>query len=78
MFGASAVKHIPMDENINPPRSATARVRKKNGLRSKLKAAKTAKTIAELIKLLVAPQSSSPAITSSMLTGVVIIASKVF
>jgi hypothetical protein len=51
---------------------------KNRGLETNPKAATTAKTIVVLNVALVAPQSSSPATTSSTLTGVATIASKVF
>ena len=78
MFGAMAVKHMAMDANINPPKKASASMRTASGLVMSPKTAMTVRTIAELIRLRVAPQRSSPPMTSSMLTGVVIIASNVF
>jgi hypothetical protein len=78
MFGATEVKHIAMDANISPPKNANGITKRKSGLEINPKAATTANTIVVLIVALVAPQRSSPATTSSTLTGVATIASKVF
>lgn len=84
MFGAMAVKHMAIEANINPPKKAktgtnrTSGLPIKGGLKNRLKTPITANTIIELIADRVAPQTSSPAITSSTLTGVAIIASNVF
>ncbi len=78
MFGAAAVKHIAMEANINPPKNARGTISKARGVDTNPNAATTAKTIDELIVDLVAPHSSSPATTSSTLTGVATMASKVF
>ena len=78
ILGEMAVKHMAMDENNSPTRKETSGISRNRGLGVKPKAATTPKTIEELIRLLVAPHRSSPAITSSRLTGVAIIASKVF
>ncbi len=83
MLGAAAVKHIAIELNINPPKKANGiasrnRGEKINGLTVKLTAPITARTMVALIVALVAPHSSSPATTSSTLTGVATIASKVF
>ena len=78
MFGAKAVKHIAIEANINPPKNAMGITSKKIGVEIKPKAATTAKTIVVLIVALVAPQSSSPATTSSTLIGVATMASNVF
>jgi len=78
MFGENAVKHMAIAENESPARKEMSGTRTKSGLESNPKAAITHKTIEEFIRLLVAPQRSSPAITSSRLTGVAIIASNVF
>ncbi len=78
MFGAIAVKHIAIDAKSNPPKKATNGNSKNRGLEIKPKAPITANTIVALIKDRVAPQSSSPATTSSTLIGVATIASKVF
>ena len=73
-----AVKHIAMAANINPPKNAISGTSKNNGLVIKPKTAITPNTIVALIVALVAPQRSSPATTSSTLTGVATMASKVF
>ena len=78
MLGATAVKHMAIEANISPPKKAIRGNKKNSGLVTNPKAAITAKTIVALIIDLVAPQRSSPAMTSSTLTGVVTMASKVF
>lgn len=78
MFGAKAVKHIAMPENIRPEKKATRGTRSASGLFIKPKAATTARTMLEEIVLRAAPHSSSAAMTSSMLMGVAMMASKVF
>src|SRR5665647_1319225 len=78
MLGAMAVKHIAMEANINPPKKAIGITNKNSGLVTKPKSAITANTIVALIIDRVAPQRSSPATTSSTLTGVATMASKVF
>ncbi len=78
MVGEIAVKHIATAENKSPTRKEIGGINRNSGLGVKRKAATTPKTIEELIRLLVAPHRSSPAMTSSRLTGVAIIASKVF
>ena len=78
MFGATEVKHIAMEANISPPKKAKGITSKKSGLEINPNAATTAKTMVVLIVAGVAPQRSSPATTSSTLTGVATIASKVF
>ena len=78
MFGATEVKHIAIDANIKPPKNARGITSRNNGLEIKPKAETTVKTIVVLMVALVAPQSSSPATTSSTLIGVATIASKVF
>jgi len=78
MLGEMAVKHMAMAENNSPTRKESGGSSRNNGLGAKRKATMTPKTMEELIRLLVAPHKSSPAITSSRLTGVAIIASKVF
>lgn len=64
--------------NNSPPKKAISGKSKNNGLVIKPKAPITANTIVAFIVDLVAPQRSSPATTSSTLTGVATIASKVF
>jgi hypothetical protein len=78
MLGAAAVKHIAIEANINPPKKANGITIKNNGVEISPKSATTDKTIVLLIVALVAPQRISPATTSSTLTGVATIASKVF
>ena len=78
MFGATAVKHMAMEANIKPPKKAIGITNRNRGLVIKPKAATTANTIVALIVARVAPQRSSPATTSSTLTGVATMASKVF
>ena len=78
ILGANAVKHIAMEPNINPPKKANGTTNKNNGFEIKPKAAITAKTIVALKVDRVAPHRSSPVTTSSTLTGVATIASKVF
>ena len=78
MFGATEVKHIAIEANIKPPKNANGITSRNRGVEINPKAATTAKTIVVLIVALVAPQRSSPATTSSTLTGVATMASKVF
>ena len=78
MFGATEVKHIAIDANIKPPKKASGITSRNRGLEIKPKAATTPSTMVVLIVARVAPQSSSPATTSSTLTGVATMASKVF
>ncbi len=78
MFGTIAVKHMAMDENNSPTRNEMGGISNKKGLGAKPKANMTPNTIEELMRLLVAPHRISPVITSSIFTGVAIIASKVF
>lgn len=77
-MGAIAVKHMAKAENRSPTRKDNAGIRRAKGLEIKPNAKITTKTMVELIRLFVAPHKSSPAITSSRLKGVAIIASKVF
>ena len=78
MFGATEVKHIAMEANIKPPKNAMGITSRNKGLLIKPNAATTASTMVALNVALVAPQRSSPATTSSTLTGVATMASKVF
>src|SRR3989339_678654 len=78
MFGAMAVKHMAMLANMRPPTKDSKTTKGNKGLEIKPNAATTANTMVEFIVARVAPHKSSPAITSSTLTGVAIIASKVF
>ncbi len=76
--GATAVKHIAKAANSSPPKNAKTGTNKNSGLETKPKAAITPNTIVAFMVARVAPHRSSPAITSSTLTGVAIIASNVF
>jgi hypothetical protein len=78
MFGTIEVKHMAMDENNIPTRKEIGGISNKKGLGAKPNANMTPSTIEELMRLLVAPQRISPVITSSIFTGVAIMASKVF
>jgi len=78
MLGVMAVKHMARAENKSPARKESGGISKKNGPEAKPKRKITPNTIVELIRLFVAPHKSSPAMTSSRLTGVAIIASNVF
>ncbi len=78
MFGTIAVKHMAIDENSSPTRKERGGISNKKGLGTNPKANITPNTIEELMRLFVAPHKISPAITSSIFTGVAIIASKVF
>ena len=78
MFGDMAVKHIAVAEKNSPTRKDRGRIARKNGVWTSPKAAMTASTIDELMRLFVAPHKISPVITSSRLTGVAIMASNVF
>ena len=78
MFGTMAVKHMAMDEKSNPTRNETGGISRNSGEGTTPKTTITAKTIDELMRLLVAPHNISPVMTSSMVTGVAIMASKVF
>ena len=78
MFGTMAVKHIAIAEKSSPTRKDTGIISRNSGEGTTPKAKITAKTIDELMRLFVAPHKISPVITSSMVTGVAIIASKVF
>ena len=78
MFGTMAVKHIAIDENRRPTRNERGGIRRDRGVSGTPNIIITPRTIVELIRLFVAPHKISPVITSSMLTGVAIIASNVF
>jgi len=78
MLGDMAVKHIARAENKSPTRNENGGINKKNGLETKPKRKITPKTMVELTRLFVAPHKSSPAMTSSRLRGVAIMASNVF
>ena len=78
MFLAMAVKHIPIEANKSPEKKDNIGTKNTKGLETRPKAATTTKTIVAFIVARVAPQTISPAITSSTLTGVAIMASNVF
>jgi hypothetical protein len=78
MLGVIAVKHMATDENKSPTRKESGGINRENALETTPKSEITPKTIVELIRLFVAPHRSSPAMTSSRLIGVAIIASNVF
>ena len=78
MFGTMAVKHMAIAEKRSPTRNAIGGINRNSGEGTTPKTTITAKTIEELMRLFVAPHRISPVITSSMVTGVAIIASKVF
>lgn len=84
MFGAAAVKHIAIAEKSKPPKKAIAGTSIISGEVTsgidvkRLATAMTPSTMVAFMVDLVAPHSSSPATTSSTLTGVATIASKVF
>jgi len=69
---------MAMEANIKPARKEKGGTNRKNGLGVKRATVMTPKTMDELMRLLVAPHRISPAITSSRLTGVAMMASKVF
>lgn len=77
-MGEMAVKHIPMVAKRKPAKKAKGMIKSDEGSSIRPKAATTASMIDALIKLRVAPHSNSPVITSSILNGVAIMASKVF
>jgi high-affinity Fe2+/Pb2+ permease len=55
MFGATDVKHMAIEANINPPKNAKGITSKKSGAEINPNAATTASTIVVLIVALVAP-----------------------
>ena len=60
MLGATEVKHIAMEANINPPKKARGITSRNRGLEIRPKAATTAKTMVVLIVALVAPKVVLP------------------
>lgn len=84
ILGATAVKHIAIPDSIRPPKNAITGISRNSGLvingweTKKPEIPITVSTIVPFIVPRVAPQSSSPAMTSSTLIGVATIASKVF
>src|SRR5512136_2163568 len=84
MFGATAVKHMAIAENNKPPKKAIKGTIIINGevtsgiVVKRLAITMTPSTMVAFMVERVAPHSSSPATTSSTLTGVATMASKVF
>lgn len=84
MFGAIAVKHMAIAEKSKPPKNAITGTSKIRGevtsgiVVKKLAIVMTPSTMVAFMVERVAPHSSSPATTSSTLTGVATMASKVF
>jgi len=78
MLGEMAVKHMAMVANKRPAKKANGIISKDSGSSISPKAHNTGSIMVALIRLLEAPHNNSPVITSSMLNGVAIIASKVF
>ena len=84
MFGAIAVKHMAIAEKSKPPKKAIIGTIRISGevtsgiVVKRLAMAMTPSTMVAFMVERVAPHSSSPATTSSTLTGVATIASKVF
>ena len=77
ILGVMAVKHIAIDANNNPLKNAKGIIRREEGSSTTPNSKSTGSIKVAYMVLLVAPHNSSPAITSSMDTGVDIIASKV-
>ena len=78
MLGDIAVKHMPMAAKRSPARKENGIIKNEEGKSIIPKIANIGSIIIVFITLFVAPQRSSPAITSSMERGVAIMASKVF
>ncbi len=78
MFGEMAVKHMPIVAKRKPARNENGIISREEGNSMSPKAASTGRVIIVLIVLFVAPQRSSPVITSSIVRGVAMMASKVF
>lgn len=78
MFGEIAVKHMPIVAKRKPARNENGIISREEGNSMSPKAASTGNVITVFIVLRVAPQRSSPVITSSIVRGVAIMASKVF
>ena len=78
MLGVIAVKHMPIVAKRKPAINENGITNRAEGSSTSPKAAITINTMVAEKRLRVAPQRSSPVITSSMLKGVEIIASKVF
>ena len=73
-----AVKHMAMQAKSSPPRNEKGMMKRDRGRSTTPNAMRTRSITDEYMKLLVAPHSSSPVTTSSIESGVAIIASKVF
>ena len=78
MFGTMAVKHMAIDEKRSPTINDSGGISRSIGVGGTPKITITPRTIEELMRLFVAPHKISPVMTSSMLIGVAIMASKVF
>jgi len=78
MDGVTAVKHIAIPAKSRPPKNASGMASSESGRDTTPKAASTGSIRATYIVLRVAPQRSSPAITSSIESGVAMMASKLF
>jgi hypothetical protein len=78
IFGEMAVKHIPSDANTKPPKNEKGITRSDIGRSTRPNTMSTGSIIVTFMTLFVAPHIISPPITSSMLSGVATIASKVF
>lgn len=78
MLGDIAVKHMAKAENSKPAIKEKGIMIKAVGRLTSPKAMTTISISEAFMRPLVAPQSISPAMTSSKLRGVAIIASKVF
>ncbi len=78
IFGTIDVKSIAKDANMRPPKNAKGTMRSTNGSEAKPKSTMMSATMEPLIRLFVAPQRISPAMTSSIVRGVARMASNVF
>jgi hypothetical protein len=78
MLGDIAVKHMPMAAKRSPARKEKGIIKNEEGKSIIPKIVNIGSIIKVFITLFVAPQRSSPAITSSIERGVAIMASKVF
>ena len=78
MLGMIAVKHIAMVEKRSPTRKDSGGIRRNSDEGTNPKATITTSTIVELMRLFVEPHRISAVMTSSMVTGVAMMASNVF
>jgi len=78
IFLTRPVKHMPSPEKTIPASKATARIHNPAGKAMRPKPSRTANMMAAAMNALVAPQTSSPKIISSMVKGVERMASNVF